>query len=228
MTLPIHITNLEITRGHRVIFSGLSLDIHKGDRIAITGASGVGKSSLLMAIAGLIKPTLGQILVGDRPVTAARSNVTMMQQRSALLPWADVRSNIALGLQFSGLARKDKTQTSAIVDDLLERIGLADRGDALPADLSGGQQQRVALARALAPHPDVLLLDEPFSSLDQNSRVRLREDVARLTDEAGVTVVLVTHDIADADALCPRRFELTSALKAMPSVRPQIRMASTA
>lgn len=217
MSLPINISNLEIARGKRVLFSDVSLRIEGGERVAMTGPSGVGKSSLLMALAGLLKPTAGTITIGDDTVLAAQHNVTMMQQRPALLPWTNVRGNIGLGLQFSGLMKRNKIEANRIIDELLERIGLSDRGDAMPSELSGGQQQRVALARALAPSPKVLLLDEPFSALDPTSRACLREDVARLTNTAGVTVVLVTHDKADADALCQREFALAGNLHTLPT-----------
>lgn len=204
MSLPITIEGVRISRGGRQVLSGLSLAVDAGERLAVTGPSGVGKSSLLMAIAGLLRPQSGTIRIGDTRVGGPLDAVTMMQQRPALLPWATVAENVALGPRFTGRHRSNRH----VIEDLLARIGLADRADALPVELSGGQQQRVALARALAPAPDVLLLDEPFSALDPATRAALRRDVRDLAEERNVTVLLVTHDTADAEALCHRAFAL--------------------
>lgn len=182
----------------------LDLTIRKGERLALLGPSGVGKSTLLNLIAGLARPTQGRVLIGGAPVTGPSPRATVMFQRPALLPWATLAENVGLGLVFSGAARRDPAAARARVRSLLDAVGLGDRADAKPSELSGGQQQRVALARALAPDPDVLLLDEPFSALDIGTRATLRADVARIAQARGATVVLVTHDVADALALCTR------------------------
>src|SRR5690606_144356 len=116
--------------------------------------------------------------------------------------------NVMLGLRFSGATRRDAAAARSHAFGLLERVGLANRADARPSELSGGEQQRVALARALAPKPSVLLLDEPFSALDPTTRTALRSAVAALARSNGVTLLLVTHDIADAEALCRRVIRL--------------------
>lgn len=197
MTHAVSITDAALWRGGKLVFSDLDLTIAKGERIAILGPSGVGKSSLLMAIAGLLPLTSGRIAL-------AQDGVTLMQQRPALLPWLSALDNILLGPRLQG--RKADT---AKARDLLAMIGLEEAANTRPAQLSGGQQQRVALARALALNPQVLLLDEPFSALDLESRHRLRKDVSTLQDALGFTLVLVTHDQSDADALCHRRFGMT-------------------
>ncbi|MGL4323417.1 MAG: ABC transporter ATP-binding protein [Beijerinckiaceae bacterium] len=186
----------------------LDLVVKRGERIAVLGASGVGKSTLLMLLAGLIKPASGHIVIGGRAVTGPAPRATVMLQRPALLPWATVADNVALGLTFSGLARRDPDTARQRVAALIAAVGLADRADAMPSELSGGQLQRVALARALAPQPDVLLLDEPFSALDMATRDILRSDVARIARQRQTTLVLVTHDIADALSLATRAIVL--------------------
>ncbi|MDE2579139.1 MAG: ABC transporter ATP-binding protein [Hyphomicrobiales bacterium] len=186
----------------------VNVQIRRGERVAALGASGVGKSTLLALVAGLKSPTSGEIFIGGAPVRGPSARATLMLQRPALLPWASVSENVALGLRFNGLARSEPQRAQARVADLLAAVGLADRADALPHELSGGQQQRVALARALAPQPEVLLLDEPFSALDIPTREALRADVSRIAQKQGATLVLVTHDIADAVALCDRAIVL--------------------
>ena len=200
----ISIRALRMARGGRDVVTQLDLEIKAGSRVAIVGASGVGKSTVLQAIAGLVTPADGTITIGGRPLTGPAPSVTLMLQRPALLPWASAFDNVLLGLRLSGQERLDRAGSRKRATDLLARVGLADRHAAKPIELSGGEQQRVALARALAPNPRILLLDEPFSALDAQTRVALRRDVARLAEDNGVTLMLVTHDLADATALCRR------------------------
>lgn len=203
-TTTLHLRAAGMTRGSRAIFRDIELVVRQSEKLALLGPSGVGKSSLLQAVAGLAPLTSGAVVVDGHKVSGPVPAVTMMLQRPALLPWATARENVALGLRFAGVFRRDRSAAERRVIEMLARVGLADRLDAIPSELSGGEQQRVALARALAPSPRVLLLDEPFSSLDPQTRETLREDVRRLTTDNGVTVLLVTHDIADATALCRR------------------------
>ncbi len=199
------ITNASLMRGKKYIFSNLDLHVKRGERVAVLGPSGVGKSSLLMAIAGLLPLSTGTITHAGQSGSETGRGVTFMQQRPALLPWLNAIDNIMLGLRLQGQpADRNKAR------DLLRMIGLAAAETALPAELSGGQQQRVALARALALRPQILLLDEPFSALDLESRRRLRDDICTLQDKIGFALVLVTHDQSDADALGHRRFDMTS------------------
>jgi len=207
----ITISDLSFKHGHTAILAGLSCTIGSGEHAAIIGRSGTGKSTLLHLIAGLLHPAAGRVLIDGTTVNGPAHGVVLMFQRPALLPWASVRNNILLPLRFSGALRRDPHTVDRDLYSLLAQIGLADRADALPAQLSGGQQQRVALARALAARPTILLLDEPFSALDPETRTGLRDDVRRLASARNATLITVTHDLADAAALADRALLLAGA-----------------
>ena len=198
------VRDLAFSHGRTPVLGGVSFTIAAGEHVAIVGPSGAGKSTLLHLIAGLLRPSAGRILIDGAPLAGPAQGAVLMFQRPALLPWASARDNVLLPLRFSGSFRRDPAAARRNVAALFEQIGLAERIDALPAELSGGQQQRVALARALAADPNILLLDEPFSALDPQTRASLRADVRRLTAERGATLVTVTHDVADAAALADR------------------------
>lgn len=184
------------------VLNGLSLSVENGGRLALVGASGSGKTTLFRALAGFMDISAGQISVGNRLVSQPgltlnpeRRGVGLVFQDLALFPHMTVERNIRYGLR--GLSA---TEASRRVDELLELTGLLALRDALPEALSGGQQQRVALARALAPRPGVLLLDEPFSSLDLETRLRLLHAVTEILDAEQMTALLVTHDQGEAFA----------------------------
>ncbi|GAB2678185.1 ABC transporter ATP-binding protein [Thalassiella azotivora] len=185
------------------VLRGVDLDVPSGAMAAVLGASGCGKTTLLRVVAGFEDADAGQVLVGDRVVVDGpsgvppeRRRVGVVPQEGALFPHLTVARNVAFGLPRrgagAGRARRDR------VAELLDLVGLADLGERMPSQLSGGQQQRVALARALAPSPDVVLLDEPFSALDAGLRAALRADVRTALRTAGATGVLVTHDQEEA------------------------------
>lgn len=183
--------------GARTVLDGVDLDIAAGEITAVLGPSGCGKTTLLRIIAGFTDPDAGTVSIGGRRLTgvpAHRRRVGLLPQEGALFPYLSVGANIAFGLPRDGSAR-DR------VAHWLEVVGLVGYQDARPDELSGGQQQRVALARALAPKPEVVLLDEPFSALDAGLRVRVREDVADILRATGTTAVLVTHDQSEALSL---------------------------
>lgn len=174
--------------------------IQAGEKIALIGRSGCGKSTLLHMLAGLMLPSQGCVRIDGRRVTKPSAKWNMMFQKPSLYPWMNVRQNAALGLVFAGQGRSANTR----VDALLDLVGLGDNKDANVQQLSGGQQQRVALARSLATEPDLLLLDEPFSALDAFTRSALQDEVAHITRQRDLTLVIVTHDIEEAVAMADR------------------------
>ncbi|MFP4188637.1 MAG: ABC transporter ATP-binding protein [Halobacteria archaeon] len=180
----------------------LSIDVRDGEFLTLLGPSGCGKTTTLRLVAGLETPDGGEVRIAGssvagngRTVKPENRDVGLVFQEFALFPHMTVEENIAFGLEDEDNGR---------VDDMLELVGLDEHRDKKPDQLSGGQRQRVALARSLAPEPDVLLLDEPFSNLDIGLRVRMREEVRRITKEAGVTTVSVTHDQEEALSISDR------------------------
>ncbi|EMA45371.1 ABC transporter ATP-binding protein [Halococcus saccharolyticus] len=192
--------------GAEAAVTDLSLAVRDGELLTLLGPSGCGKTTTLRMIAGLETPSAGTItLDGERvaddshAVDPENRDVGIVFQDFALFPHMTVAENIAFGLTDATADERERRVT-----DLLELVGLESFGDRTPDQLSGGQQQRVALARALAPEPDLLLLDEPFSNLDVRLRVRMREEVRRILEEAGVTAVSVTHDQEEAMSISDR------------------------
>ncbi|TGD95531.1 ABC transporter ATP-binding protein [Methylobacterium nonmethylotrophicum] len=181
------------------VLSGLDLDIEPGEFLAIVGASGVGKSTLLRVVAGLVPPSAGTVRLSD-PEPGRRA-VSLVFQDSRLLPWRRVLDNVAFGLEKLRLPRAERRRRA---QGALARVGLADLAGRWPFQLSGGQRQRVALARALAVEPHVLLMDEPFSALDALTRESLQDELARLCRAYRQTVLFVTHDIEEAVTLADR------------------------
>ncbi|AGN00143.1 ABC transporter-like protein [Salinarchaeum sp. Harcht-Bsk1] len=184
----------------------LSLSVQEGELMTLLGPSGCGKTTTLRTIAGLEQPDEGTISIdgecvadGDTATAPESRDVGLVFQDFALFPHLSAAENVAFGI-----SDWPKVERAERVDELLDLVGLADQRESSPAELSGGQQQRIALARALAPEPDLLLLDEPFSNLDKDLRVRTREEVRRILIEAGVTAVFVTHDQEEALSISDR------------------------
>jgi NitT/TauT family transport system ATP-binding protein len=161
--------------------------------VSLVGPSGSGKSSLLRAVIGLQKPLAGTVEAGVAP-----SEIGMLFQDDALLPWKTARANVALALTLNGIGRRQALERA---DLWLARLGLADFGERFPRHLSGGQRKRVALAQVLAREPKLLLMDEPFASLDAIVRARIVQDVAQLVARERISVLLVTHDLEEAISL---------------------------
>jgi putative spermidine/putrescine transport system ATP-binding protein len=196
--VPIRLELLTRRYGPVLALDRLDLDIAGGEFLALLGPSGCGKTTALRAIAGFDRPDEGRVLLGGRDITgtpASKRDMGMVFQAYSLFPNLTVAENVAFGLRVRRRAKAERTGRAA---ELLDLVGLADRGARYPHQLSGGQQQRVALARALAVAPQVLLLDEPLSALDAQVRVQLREEIRRIQLELGITTVFVTHDQAEA------------------------------
>ena len=192
--------------GQETVIDDLSLSVRDGEILTLLGPSGCGKTTTLRLISGLERPDDGEIRLNGTPVSAAGTFVPPEQrgigvvfQEFALFPHLTARENIAFGL--NEWSKRDRRER---VDELLDLVGLEAQGDSYPDQLSGGQQQRVALARSLAPQPEMILLDEPFSNLDVDLRVKMREEVRRILKEAGVTAVSVTHDQEEAMSISDR------------------------
>ena len=188
--------------GDQTALDGVSLEIQHGQLVCLLGPSGCGKTTALRLVAGFIEPTGGEILLGDRVVSAPgralppeQRNVSMVFQSYALWPHMTVAENVAYGL---GVKKLDRATIAKRVSAILATTHLAAFADRYPAELSGGQQQRVSLARALIVEPDTLLLDEPLSSLDANLREEMRFEVRRLHDAYRTTSIYVTHDQGEA------------------------------
>ena len=181
--------------------SDISLDVAAGEFVAIVGPSGCGKSTLLSLISGLMVPAEGVVEVEGARVKGPSPRVGYMLQNDTLFEWRSVLDNALLGTEIlgqGGAAAKTRAK------DLLRRYGLGEFLDSPPAQLSGGMRQRVALARTLCPNPDILLLDEPFSALDFQTRLSLSDEIAELLKAEGKTVILVTHDIGEAISMADR------------------------
>ncbi|NTA40035.1 ABC transporter ATP-binding protein [Agrobacterium salinitolerans] len=176
--------------------SDVSLDIPEGGFVTMLGPSGCGKSTLLRCMADLVQPSHGQISVLGQTPRAARGNrdFAFVFQDATLLPWRNVIDNVCLPLEVGG----GKARDHADAHDLLAMVGLGGREKALPHELSGGMRQRVAIARALVTRPRILLMDEPFGALDEITRDKLNEELLRLWQETGTTIVFVTHSIPEA------------------------------
>jgi iron(III) transport system ATP-binding protein len=198
------VESIVLMHDNRATIKDVSFDVRQGALACLLGPSGCGKTTVLRAIAGFHPLHRGEIRIRGRTVAAPgfavapeQRKVGMVFQDSALFPHLTVRDNVGFGLKGVALERRKRQ-----VRQLLERVDLVDVAGRYPHELSGGQQQRVALARALAPQPDLILMDEPFSNLDVETRERLGHEVRDLFKEQGTTCVLVTHDQSDAFSLC--------------------------
>lgn len=179
------------------VLGPVSLTLDGEGITAIIGRSGSGKSTLLRCLSGLETPTRGTAALGGKPIKPA--DVGYVFQEPRLMPWLTVRRNIAFGL-----SHLPKAERAGAVEDALALVGLSHAGDYLPKQLSGGMAQRVALARALAPHPDLLLLDEPLSALDPLTREKMQDHILHVAQHVRATIVLITHDMDEALALARR------------------------
>ena len=170
----------------------VNLAIQPGEFVSIVGTSGCGKSTILRLIAGLIRPTTGEIRLGGKPIDGAGPDRGMVFQKATLFPWLTVEKNVSFSL------RMQKKQDKELVEHMLKMVGLEDFRKDYPHQLSGGMAQRVALVRSLINHPDILLLDEPLGALDAFTRMNMQDEILNIWREQKQTVVMVTHDVEEA------------------------------
>jgi len=195
-------------QGSRAIeaLAGINLVVEEGEFVAILGPSGCGKTTLLQIVAGLERPTRGRVLLRGREVNGWGRERTLIFQEYSLFPWLTALENVEFGLRLMGVSPGERRKRAMAI---LKRMGLADFAELYPHELSGGMQQRVAIARALAVDPQVLLMDEPFASVDAITRARLQEELLNLWKEYGKTVFFVTHSVREALILADRIVLLT-------------------
>ncbi|MCW2542342.1 MAG: transporter ATP-binding protein [Frankiales bacterium] len=174
---------------------GITLDIAAGEFVALVGPSGSGKTTLLDLLGGLSKPTSGRIEIDGQPVTGPGLDRAVVFQQYALFPWRTALSNVEFGLEAKGLRHR---QRQTVARHYLDLVGLAGFAARYPHELSGGMKQRVAIARSLAYEPGILLMDEPFAALDAQTREQLQDELLRIWNQTGKTIVFITHAIDEA------------------------------
>jgi len=199
----VRLRGIKLALGGVDIYDEMSFDVRRGEFLCILGPSGCGKSTLLRLIGDLIKPSHGEIAIDGRHPVAALDKIAYVFQSPRLVPWRTALGNVTLGheLRFGG---KADAALRARAKALLDMVGLADDTHKYPLMLSGGERQRVAIARALAVEPEIILMDEPLSALDINTRQRLRGKILDIWKMTGKTIVFVTHDIDDALSMADR------------------------
>ncbi len=205
---------LALAYGATPVLEGASLEVPNGRFVSLVGPSGSGKSSLLRAVIGLHKPLSGTI-----GTDVAAGDIGMLFQDDALLPWRTAEQNVALGLRLKGIAAGTAIASAR---QWITRLGLYGLSERFPRELSGGQRKRVALAQVLAREPQLILMDEPFASLDAIVRARVTQDLARLVELRGISVLLVTHDLEEALALSDVVYLLSQGPRARISGRYEV------
>jgi len=211
-------------QGSLEALEGVSLQVGAGEFLCIVGPSGCGKSTLLRVLGGLVRPTSGRVYLGGELLTAPRRQIGFVFQKANLMPWRTVLRNVTLPLEVKGLKAEEAGQQAR---DLLKLVGLEGFENAYPHELSGGMEQRVAIARALIHDPAILLLDEPFGSLDALTRENMNLELLRIWQAKRKTVVMVTHSIQEALFLADRILVMSSrpgrieATVAVPLPRPR-------
>jgi len=193
--------------GTTLALSGVDLQVAAEELICIVGPSGCGKSTLVSLLAGLAQPTTGAVSFRGHPITTPSHERAVVFQDGALFPWLTVEGNVTYPMAIRGVARFERQARAA---DLLRRVHLFSAKDKYPHELSGGMHQRVAIARALAADPELLIMDEPFSALDSETRARLHDELLRLWRAERKTIVFVTHDAVEAVRLADRILVLSA------------------
>ena len=207
----LHISNLTKVfpkeEGELVAIDNFNLDVEDGEFVCLLGPSGCGKTTLLRMIAGLDKPSSGNMELNGKVITKAGPDRGMVFQEFALFPWRTVRRNIEFGLEIKNMKTAEKR---AISDKYIELVGLNGFEDSHPYELSGGMKQRVGIARALANEPSILLMDEPFGALDAQTRNQMQKELLRIWQETKKTILFVTHSVDEAVFLADRVIVLTT------------------
>ena len=192
--------------GFRAI-ENVSLEVYRHEFVSIIGPSGCGKSTLLEIIAGLIPKTSGDVFVKGQAVKNTHPSTGIVFQQESIFPWRTALENTAFGLEMQGVSREERQKRSR---EMIELVGLHGFENRYPVELSGGMKQRVAIARALVMEPEMLLMDEPFGSLDEQTRIILGEELLRIQQEIGQTILFVTHNINEAVQLSDRVVVMTA------------------
>lgn len=194
-------------QGETPALCDIDFQVNEGEFVSIVGPSGCGKSTLLSLLCGLLQPASGSIMFQGEPVSDKnRFGIGYMLQQDHLFEWRSIRKNVLLGLE---IQKKISDESLREADQLLKLYGLYNFKDAKPSQLSGGMRQRAALIRTLLLHPDLLLLDEPFSALDYQTRLQVSDDIGSIIRNSGKTAILVTHDLSEAVSLGDRIIVLT-------------------
>jgi NitT/TauT family transport system ATP-binding protein len=187
--------------------SGISITIEKGEFVSVIGPSGCGKSTLMDLVACLDKPTAGHLYMGDDEITRPHRDIGVVFQQDATFPWLTNRQNVEFGLRRERLGKKERTRRAL---DALELVGVPQFSEHYPAQLSGGMRQRVNIARVLAARPEILLMDEPFGALDEQTRLALGDELLNIWRETGSTVMFITHSLSEAALLSDRIVVMTA------------------
>ncbi len=194
-----------------------NLDIQEGEFVVVVGPSGCGKTTLLRCIAGLVEPTRGDVQIRGRPLGGPGAERGYVFQSFALFPWRTVRRNIEFGLELKGMPKEERRSLS---DEYIDLVGLQGFEDSHPRELSGGMQQRVGLARALVNDPEVLLMDEPFGSLDAQTRNIMQTEVLKIWNRTHKTIIFVTHSVDESVYLADRVVVLTARPASIKAIFP--------
>lgn len=187
--------------GETPALSHISFSVTPGEFLAVVGPSGCGKSTLLSLLCGLLSPESGSILIDGEPIAQSGANIGYMLQKDHLFEWRTIYGNVALGLE---IQKKLNQETREHLNDMLSAYGLGGFEHSRPSELSGGMRQRAALIRTLALKPDLLLLDEPFSALDYQTRLAVCDDISSIIRSTGKTAILITHDLSEAISVADR------------------------
>jgi len=204
--LVIQVKNLNVSFDGNQILKNLNLDFKDNGITAVLGRSGCGKSTLLRSIAGLLKPTSGEVIYKGKRITKPNENIFMMHQNYANFPWKNCIENVLFPIKLRRKATKEDYIEAA---KLLIKVGLGDHIEKYPDQLSGGMKQRLSLARVLMSKPEVILMDEPLSALDDKTRVEMQNLIMSLQKETKNTIIMITHNKSDADIMADNIIQLS-------------------